>query len=50
MADKPTLEQVMKLEDDLQLIIESETAIGLPTKTSEKLRELKKALANSNLV
>ena len=49
MADKPTLEEVMKLEDDLQLIIESETAIGLPTKTSEKLRELKKALANSNL-
>jgi len=49
MADKPTLEQVMKLEDQLEMIIEADSAIHLPAETSERLRKLKLALANSDL-
>jgi len=48
MADKPTLEQVMKLEDQLEMIIEADSAVRLPAETSERLRKLKLALANNS--
>lgn len=48
MADSPTLEQVMKLEDQLEMIIEADSAIRLPAETSERIRKLKLALANNS--